>query len=217
MNRTVHTMCPDKAVWQRYLDGSMTGAEREGHESHLARCRVCRERLISQFDRTNESVSEIAPRGLRHRAVRLAKKTKPFFSSFRPFVPVTVAAAILVVAGVSFLMYRNQTVTAPGTDLRQSRGSTGQIPLTFPANGATMDSGQIEFRWDDSAPGAHYEFVLTDEKGDIVFQNRDATNPLYLDTGALNRSVQRKYYWSVTARLPDGTRRESGIASFTMK
>ncbi len=213
--------CPDAAVWQTYLNGPITTADRASAESHLAGCPLCRERLIGLFDAASEQeITETAPPALKRQALELtsAPQTRTgFIDVFRPFVPVALAATILLAIGISFVVYRNRTGTETVGNFRQSQRLTTDISLTSPPNGATVNSGKLEFSWHDAGAGARYQFVLTDEKGDIVFQEKAAINPLSLDTAALRLSSQRKYYWSVTARLPDGTRRESGIADFTLK
>ena len=132
-------------------------------------------------------------------------------------MPVAFAAAIILAVGVSFLIYRDKTGITPTGDLRQSNDASSQIALTNPPDNASLESGKVEFRWSDPTAAARYEFTLTDEKGDIVFQEQNATSPLLLDTATLKLLPQRRYYWSVTAKLPDGTRRESSVVSFTMK
>lgn len=212
--------CPDNTIWRTYRDGSMTADTRSFAESHLASCLRCRQQLIALFDAAAEEAHvESVPDFLKSRALGLApeKEKRSFLASFRPFAPVALAAVIVLAVGISFFRYRDRTATPTTTDLRQSKPTTGQLALTNPPNGAQLQHGTIEFRWDDSIPGARYELTLTDEKGDIVFQERNANSPLRLDSAALKLSPQQRYYWSVTARLPDGTRRESPITSFTMK
>ncbi|MGQ0761631.1 MAG: hypothetical protein ACT4OT_06390 [Acidobacteriota bacterium] len=211
--------CPDITVWRNYCDGSTAHDERLSAESHLASCHRCRHQLIALFDEAREAHVEPAHDALKGRALRLApqKVKRPFFASFRPFAPVALAAAVVLAVGISFLLYRDRTGTPSPTDLRQSSGATAEIPLSNPPNAAQLETGTIEFRWGDSTSEARYQLTLTDEKGDIVFQEPNARSPLRLDSGALKLSSQRKYYWSVTAKLPDGTLRESPIASFTIK
>lgn len=211
--------CPDITAWRTYCDGLITPDERQVAETHLAGCHRCRRRVISLFDNAREAYVEPAPDFLKRRALGLApqKEKGSVFASFRPFAPVALAAALVLAVSVSFLIYRDRTGTTPTSDLRQSNAGAGQFKLINPPNGSQLASGPIEFRWEDSTSDARYEFTLTDEKGDIVFQERNAKRPLRLDSAALTLSSQHKYYWSVTAQLPDGTRRESLVASFTIK
>lgn len=189
--------------------------------SHLASCGSCRERLIFLFDVAGEkSSSETLPLALKTRAVQLASvesTSKSYFSFFRPYVPVALAAMILLAVGLSLFLFQTKNENQRQGEFRQSDGASSEISLTSPAKGATVNSGILNFRWSDAGGGARYEFTLTDEKGDILFQDKTATSPLSMDTAAVRLLPQRKYYWSVTARLPDGTRRESGIASFNLK
>jgi hypothetical protein len=211
--------CPDITFWRTYCDGSSTPDERHKAENHLARCQRCRQRLISFYDSARETRFEPAPDFLRTRALKMApeKEKWSFFASFRLFAPVAVAVALLLVVGVSFMILRDRNATTPTSDLRQSNGTSNQVNITNPPNGSQLESGAVDFRWEVLMSDARYEFTLTDEKGDIIFHQRNAKAPLRVDTAALKLSPQQKYYWSVTATLPDGTRRESPISSFTIK
>lgn len=217
----MQTHCPDQIVWQTFRDGSISEADRTIAESHLVRCTVCRQRLIALFDGASEGeLRESAPSSLRRRTLESAAATSGshrFLDVVRPYAPLALAATILLVVGISWLAYRQRTPVQPPSELRQSGQATAAIPLTTPLNGAELISGKLEFRWGDAGAGARYEFILTDEKGDIVFQEKPATNALTLDTVALRFSTQRKYYWSVTAKIADGTKRESAVAGFTLK
>ena len=211
--------CPDTTVWQKYCDGSIAADERLTAESHLVSCGRCRQQLISLFDIAREAQVEAVPSSLKNRVLRvsLKKERRSFFASFRPFAPVALAAVVVLAVAIPIFLYRDRSTTRTTTDLRQSDPAAAAISLANPANGANVDAGAIEFRWQDSSANALYEFTLMDEKGDIAFQERNAKSPVRLDTESLKLSPQRRYYWSVTARLPDGTRRESSVAFFTIK
>lgn len=215
----METTCPDITVWRTYCDGLISANDRAVAESHLATCLKCRAQLISLFDTSAEQIVEPAPDYLKRQVVdfTVQETKKAFFASFRPLVPVALAAAIVLAVGISFLIYQDRTGTTPTSDLRQSNAGAGQFKLINPPNGSQLESGPIQFRWEDSTSDARYEFTLTDEKGDLVFQERNAKRPLRLDSAALKLSPQHTYYWSVTVQLPDGTRRESPVASFTIK
>lgn len=214
-------MCPDTKVWQTFLDGSIAQEQRAAAESHLVRCRLCRERLIALSDAGRENaLLEEAPTSLRRRAEELVIRTPAspsLFGSLRPYVPLALAAAIVLAVGLSLVVYRRQTERQPTSELRQSDLATVAFSLSSPGDGAVMEPGQLEFRWGSAGPGARYEFTITDEKGDIVFYEKPVNTLLTLDSKALKLSSQKKYYWTVSARLPDGTKRESRVAGFTVK
>jgi hypothetical protein len=211
--------CPDISVLRKYCDGSIAPDERRNAETHMASCARCRHQLISLFDTAREAYVESAPDFLKRRALGLApqKERRSFFASFRPFAPVALAAIIVLAVGISFFLNRERTTTPGTTDLRQSQPATAEILLSNPPNGSNLESATVDFRWEDSTPNARHEFTLTDEKGDIVLQERNARSPFRVDTGAIKLSPQQRYYWSVSARFPDGTRRDSPVASFTVK
>lgn len=215
----MQSTCPQATVWQTFLDGSISVADRASAESHLGHCRVCRERLIACLDNTNErEVFEPAPRSLKKTAIR---STSPqprtnFMNTVRSYVPMALAATIVLAVGISFFLYRTADQTQPIGDLRQSGNATGELSLESPPNGAAVNPGKLEFRWSDAGAALRYEFTLTDEKGDIVVHEKPASNFLSLDSSP-RLSSSRKYYWSVLVRFPDGTTRESSVAGFVLK
>lgn len=216
----MQTHCPDQTVWQTFRDGSISEADRVLAESHLVRCAACRQRLIALFDGANESApGESVPSCLLRPVLGPAGRPAGSFRFIHRarYAPVALAATILLVVGISWLVFRQKTPVQPPSELRQSNRITSAIPLTSPLNGAELTSGKLLFSWRDAGPGARYEFTLTDEKGDIVFQEKPAANSLTLDASALRLSSQRKYYWSITAKMADGTKRESAVAGFTLK
>jgi len=214
-------MCPETKVWQTFLDGSIAVEQRADAESHLVRCRLCRERLIFLSDTVRENAfPEEVPISLRRRAEQVASRTPgppSLFDSFRPYIPLALAATIVLAVGLSVVIYRQRTAQQPPSELRQSDLATMALSLSSPTDGAVMEPGRMEFRWGSAGPGARYEFTITDEKGDIVLQEKPANNLLSLDSRALKLSSQRRYYWTVSARLPDGTKRESRVAGFSVK
>lgn len=216
----MESTCPEATVWQTFLDGSISVTDRASAESHLGHCRVCREHLIVCLDNTNErEVFEAAPSSLKKNAIRSTSpqpRTANFMNSLRPYVPMALAATIVLAVGITFFFYRTADQTQPVSDLRQSGNATGELSLESPLNGAALNPGKLEFRWSDAGAGARYEFTLTDEKGDIIFREKPASNFLSLDSSG-RLSSSRKYYWSVLAKHPDGTQRESSVASFTLK
>ena len=214
--------CPDLRVWQSFLAEAMAPAERSAVESHLASCRLCRERLIALYDEAEEAhFEETAPSSLVRRVTKSPVAGHiSLINSLRPYVPLALAATVLISVGLSFFVYRNirspsEKPSAGG--IRRSNGATNELALVSPVSGAELNQGPAEFRWADAGEGARYEFTLTDEKGDIIVQEKLTTRSLAIDTTKLRLTPQRNYYWSVSARLPNGTTRESSIARFTLR
>jgi len=210
--------CPDSITWQFFLDGTISAEDRPVAESHLARCRHCRERLIALYDNAEEArFQETAPPALTH---RVTKAPVHWLHALRPYVPLALAASVVIAVGFSIFVYRDTRSTSkpPQTDdLRRSNGATNDLPLASPPNGAHLHPGPVEFRWTDAGNGARYEFTVTDERGDIIVQEKLTTTSLVIDIAKLQLSSRQHYYWSVSARLPDGASRTSVIAGFTLR
>lgn len=212
-------------MWQSFLGGALSAEERETAELHLTECRVCRQRVVALHESAvDERNIHRAPGGLKRR-VRDLPITRPgliarALASLRRPAPLAFAATLLIVAGLSIFVYRNRQITSETprvSDLRRSNGPTSELALASPPNGAQLNPGPVEFRWTDTGNSASYEFTVTDEKGDIVVQEKPTATSLVIDTAKLRLSTQRNYYWSVSARLPNGARRESAIAGFTLR
>lgn len=196
----------------------MPPADRSVAESHLASCRHCRERLIALYDNEEEArFEETAPSSLTR---RVTKAPVHWINSLRPYVPLALAASVVIAVGFSIFVYRNPQSTSetpPLGGMRRSNGPANDLALASPPNGAQLNPGPVEFRWTDAGNSARYEFTVTDEKGDIIVQEKLTASSLVIDIAKLRLSSQRNYYWSVSARLPDGTSRASGIAGFTLR
>lgn len=210
--------CPDSVTWQSFLGRMMPPADRSAAESHLARCRHCRERLIALYDNEEEArFEETAPSSL----TRCVTQTPVhWINSLRPYAPLALAATLVIAVGSSIFVYRNTQSTSetpPVGGMRRSNGPTSDLALASPPNGAQLNAGPVEFRWTDAGNSGRYEFTLTDERGDIIVQEKLTASSLVIDIAKLRLSSQRNYYWSVSARLPDGTSRASGIAGFTLR
>jgi len=196
----------------------MSPSDRLAAEFHLAGCRHCRERLIALYDIEAEArFDEAAPSSLKH---RVTKTPVHWIHSLRPYVPLALAASLVMAVGLSIFVYWNTQSTSETPrigGLRRSSGASSDLALASPPNGAQLNASPVEFRWTDAGNGARYELTLTDEKGDIIIQEKPTTTSLVIDIAKLRLSTQGTYYWSVSARLPDGTSRESGIASFSLR
>jgi hypothetical protein len=210
--------CPDSVNRQSFLGGTMSPSDRTAVESHLAACRDCRERLIALYDNENDArFSENPPSSLKRRVTNTSGPSIPFV---RRHLPLALAATLVVAIGLSFFALRNIRSTSeapPVSDTRRSNAPTSGLMLTSPPSGAQLNAGKVEFRWTDASNSGRYEFTLTDEKGDVIAQEKPTTSSLLVDTVKLRLSSQRNYYWSVSAKLPDGTSRESEVGNFTLR
>jgi hypothetical protein len=212
--------CPETGEYLSFIEGSSAG--RENLESHLAHCRSCRERLIALYDQVEENrFLESAPMPVKVGAKSVPRSAKPVSSigGLRPYIPLTLAAGIVLAVTVSIFVYRGTWSlykTPEVADLR-SEGAPAVLTLSSPPNGSTLAAGVVEFRWTDASAGARYEFTLTDDTGDIVSQQKSSSQSLELDTSLLGLAVTKKYYWSVVAVRADGTRIESVISGFTIR
>jgi hypothetical protein len=207
--------CPDSELWQRFLNGTVP--DRSLFESHLVRCPACRQVVIEIHDQAEERVSvlsENVPAATREFVKSFPLTAKSRGPARRLYIPLAAAAAIVLAITLTvFVTKRPPQVT----DLRQSSGVSAEIILNSPPNSAQLTQGSIEFRWSEPAPGAKYEFTLTDEKGDILSQHKLQTSSVTIDTRALKLSPSRRYYWSIKALLPTGVTKESSIAGFTLR
>jgi anti-sigma factor RsiW len=103
-----HRFIDDHSVAGRYLEHTLSPAQRAEFEAHLVDCQECTDRLLlaEMFQHRNGTshpaqetpMRELAPLGLRDRFVRL-------FTSWQIFLILAVSAAALMLAAFSLLLW----------------------------------------------------------------------------------------------------------------
>lgn len=172
-----------------YIERRLPDEDRALVEAHLAECAACRleAREVTTFLRGG------SPR--------------------RRWVPASVAA-LTAAAAVVALIVVGLPGNPPGTGddpFRAGADHRDEAVPTFaalaPAEGRSASPDTLLFAWSSAAPDAHYRLTLTDDTGEIVWEQETADTTLVLP-GDVRLRPGGSYLWYVDAVLPD-----AGVAS----
>lgn len=173
-----------------FVDGTLSDAERERAERHLAECDECRE--------------EVASCG------RLVA-TMPIASARRiPYAGVIPLAAAILIA----VVWRRPADRSLDTARERGAASEGtRISLVAPAPDAALALAAPQFVWRSIAGSAGYRVVIKDASGALVWSSDVADTSLAVpDSVALQPG--RSYLWRVDGQRTDGTTASSAETVF---
>lgn len=180
-----------------YLERRLSGDDARLVEAHLAECVTCRQeaREVSSF-----------LRGV---------------SSRRRWVPASVAA--LAAAAVVALVVVGLPGDPPGSGNDPFRAGpdheTEAVPTIAalaPAEGRAASPDTLVFAWSPAAPDASYRLTLTDDTGEIVWEEETADTALALPRDLALRPGG-SYLWYVDAVLPDGGAVSTGVRELEIR
>jgi anti-sigma factor RsiW len=201
----------------RYLDGVVTGAEKQQFEAHLSDCAVCAASLASAYRMMEALEAEaMAPTPT---AAAMSKAERIVPSASRPALRLVrqstfrwVAAAV-VVMGLAVVAYfqMNQPDAAR---FRTGQADAGFVTTT-PEEGATVEVATLQFVWESlDGTDAYWVTVYTAEG---VVRWKDYTKAVSL---ALPDSILLEpgatYLWNVEAVQQDGTTIRTDLHAFTL-
>ncbi len=192
-----------RRLFGAYWDDEVTQAEREWLESHLAGCPACRQQY-EQFARTLETVGSL-PRtdtasDLPERALAAARRAaavpdRVAVAPARPlWVPVTAAAAVLVLAATTLLPLVGGHGGAPG------RVALGEKPVAEPRITRTSSVSEPLAVSTPASPVSTMADSLFDHSEDVEF----ILDPVVLQRGRAQ----------AVSHLPAGVQGEQTVISF---
>ena len=181
-----------------FLEGRLTGEDRERAVSHLAGCDECRQELTEL-----RSVLDTAQRPRSPRWIAAA----------------SAVAAILVLVMLPRLtadraLDRNAGVTR-AEDARFAAG-TQVIGIITPSDRAPVSPARLELTWHQAGAGARYLVTVQDTSGTAVWTvSVSDTSVVVPDSARL--TTGSRYFWSVDARLANGRTAKTGVVSFLVR
>jgi hypothetical protein len=180
-----------------FLDGRLTGAERDRAVRHFASCGECREELTALRDVID--AHGVTP-------VR------------RWIVAVATAAAILAIIAIP----RMASDPADGgrTSVRASEGAgvaDDVIAVVSPADLATVAPSGVTLSWHAAGAAATYSVTVQDSSGSEVWRLSSLPDTSITIPDGIRFSPGRLYFWSVDARLADGTTAKTGARAFIVR
>ena len=179
-----------------YLDGRLTGSERERVVRHFAVCGRCREELTER----RELLTGARPR-YRHWVAAAA-----------------VAAAILLVVAIP-----RMTGSVAEEEAGRVRAEPGRLPsggnliaVVSPVDQAPVPEGAVKLSWRSAGEGATYSITVQDSSSNEVWKRTSMTDTsVTMPDSIVQRG--RYYFWSVDARLGDGNTAGTGAYRFIVR
>ena len=155
-----------------YVDGEALPDARRETDVHLAKCPPCRERMEAEraarevVHERRDALRAAAPRGLRERCAAHRRAGGRSWSGARRWVPLSLAASLLLAIGVVFALGLNDGVEALAAGLTLDHVKCFNIS---PRARTTPDVHAVEARWQsrqgwaltvpDTAPDENLELI----------------------------------------------------------
>lgn len=179
-----------------YLHGRLTGADRERAVSHFARCAECRRELTE--------LGDLVPTKRAPRSWRLITAS---------------AAAIVAFVVLPRVVGDNENGVGrvrTDQDIRLPSGTLA-IAIVAPAERTTIARTDITLTWHPVAQGATYTVTVQDSSGTEVWKRAALLDTSITVPDSARLHPGQFYFWSVDARLPDGTTANTGVRTFTVR
>jgi hypothetical protein len=174
-----------------YLSNSLSDAEREAVERHLASCGECRAELVE-----GQRAVATAPGGRRGSRSR--------------FYVLGLAAA----AAVAFAIWP-RTDFRPGPEVVERNAparEAGNVTVVSPAAEAEVGASAPAFTW-KSNDGASYKITVTDAAG-VPLWSASTSDTTIVMPSTIQLSRGQQYFWYVDALRTDGRSVTSGVNGF---
>jgi hypothetical protein len=90
------------------------------------------------------------------------------------------------------------------------------IDIHSPLDSAVVERSELKLAWQSAGPGARYRVTVQDNAGNSIWAAElDDTTSVVPETARLERGT--RYFWSVDARLADGSSARTGARQFTIR
>ncbi len=204
-----------------FLAGEGTESERISVETHLAGCRDCRLNFTNLYANKEEEFYT-APAYLKEKAKNLPQKekvAKPFFSFiFTRQTAFAMASFVVLFSLVGFWVLNSTQIQIDNSDVFRQGGQNSNTPILLsPENNASLLSEEIEFKWQKLDGANSYILIVSDEKGDIVFEKQTKEESLNVKGAKAKLTSDKHYFWYVRAKFIDGKITETSPRKFTFK
>ena len=205
--------CPEETEYAGLIDGTLPDEERARLADHLAHCQKCLDLvtfLVGVQDRPQDQV----PQELLAAALKMGSGRQPIRlpARFQWQAALATAAGVILVVSVLFTQYPKLTDVlmpddpsqpADSDSVRVNRLGQDQLAIMFPAQGATIDSSEPEFRWSSVDQSLYYEIQVLSDNGDILWEDQTEKTRLQLPP-EFTLDHNTNYFVWVRVYLPDG-------------
>jgi len=216
--------CPPSKEIMSFFRPKASEKQRSKIIDHITKCSSCAQEFefMLQIQREETKLIEGIGKLLQSKEniaaikKRVDKKINHSNEGRRLFFPRFAWKYALVMAGVAiiistFLVFQNK-------GKREHRGpGLSQVGLIEPINGKYSKS-LLVFKWSEFKDSEYYIIELFDESLFQIWKsNKISKNQAALPAEvAKNLNTNKRYFWMVTALLPDGQKIESEIEEFTL-
>jgi hypothetical protein len=170
----------------RYLDRTLSTAERDRVEAHLASCASCRELTLES-----------------QRVLRTVRRPRSLMAAGG----LAAAAAALIVIG---------QLDSGSPDIARERApATNTTGLTVYGPTGSTSIGNLRFVWGAAENVESYRLGLTTADGAEVWSHSGLDTVVVLPRSVTLRPAGN-YFWVVDAFLKDGTTRSTGVREFSL-
>ncbi len=214
--------CTNEQDLKKFLAGDGVEAEREAVETHLADCSECRFRLSDLYTEKNKDVFYV-PAKLKEEAKALpgkAEKTESVGSFLWKWQTGFATLGFVILFGfIGFFVWNGGESQNDGGDdvLRQGRQNLDSLKLLSPKDNANINVAKIDFDWEKAEDLSVYTLIISDEKGDIVFEKQTKDEGMSVTDSESKLVAEKYYFWHVRAKFIDGRIAESASRKFTFK
>jgi hypothetical protein len=218
--------CPDDAQLAAFVEGRMSGRDREAVMLHLADCAFCRGQV--GFLVRVEKLDPPPPAPTHLLAMAQAERSW-WVGRLRP---AGVAAALLGMALALMLVASRERHTLfppagqrPGSAMSAPSGGVGERPLRTghgansaprivePVEGQSVSRKEVELRWEEVSGALFYTVQVVDPQGDVVWEGHAEGAHLKVPRTAL-LAPGRAYFAWVLAHLRSGATVRSSAVGF---
>ena len=183
-----------------YLDGRLTGSDRDRAVRHFAGCDECRSELTEL-------------RGM-------LAATRPHSRRWGGAVAAVAAAAIVAVLTIPRLM-NDGTGTESGrvraADSPRPPQAGSVIVTVAPADQALVPASGVRLSWRSAGNGATYTVIVQDSSSNEVWRRTALSDTSIAIPDSVRLGAGRLFFWSVDARLADGNSAKTGAHTFIVR
>lgn len=198
-----------------FIEGTLSGGEREKLLAHLDQCEICFEKVTAVMEvetKGDQKYHTNIDPSVRRTAVKMGKHNRMrsfnWSNLFKPNLRIALAFGISAIFAITFII-------TSGFDEDSYRGENGFIQTETPHEGEIITKGSLRFKWEKEKSALNYNFILYNETGEVLV--RKSLKKTSID---LNNKVilppDKSYLWEVEVILSNGKRKRTGLNSFKL-
>jgi len=221
--------CYDDLEILSIVEGKSKAREERQFYSHLSDCPACLDQLISLENFVDDLTTEgILPSktGIKFKLKHILDKLRnglenrirPFGSIFQTPRPAFHFAGLLAILIIVIILLFDGNKMIPNS-FKTREVKTNQLPLTLqllePSNHGVFETEGLQFRWNQIPNAGSYNFLLLNEQGNIIWEEKTPNTYLTLPQ-EIQLQPSGKYFWQVECFFDQGGSIISELANFSI-